>query len=43
VARRYAPSGASRSLYLAAADTIASDHDQTRVLAELVRSERAKR
>jgi hypothetical protein len=41
--RKQALSPAARSLYLAAADTIRSEHEQTRVFAELVRSERGVR
>jgi beta-lactamase regulating signal transducer with metallopeptidase domain len=41
--RKQALSPAARSLYLAAADTIRSEHEQTRVYAELVRAERGVR
>ena len=40
VARGAPLSGAARSAYVGAADTIKSETDQTRVLAELVRNER---
>ena len=43
VSRKQALSAAARNLYLAAADTIKSEHEQTRVYAALVRAERTKK
>jgi hypothetical protein len=43
VSRKQTLSPAARSLYLAAADTIRSEHEQTRVYAALVRAERPKK
>ena len=43
VSRKQSLSAAGRNLYLAAADTIKSEHDQTRVYAALVRAERTRK